>query len=69
MIVRRAHLSLGFFSFLRGGGTGASPLVSFLTAFFTNFFLGVDCASDSDVTSETEDSICEAIVGFGLTPI
>lgn len=33
-----AHFSLGFFSFLRGGGTGASP--SFFATFFTTFFLG-----------------------------
>lgn len=42
--VATAHFSLGFFSFLRGGGTGASPpaapSLSFFTTFFTIFFLG-----------------------------
>lgn len=81
-----AYLSFGFFSFFRGGGTGASPLdaasFSFFTTFFTSFFFG---ASTSDgveggdtgvwgvdsVFTETEDSICAAILGFafGFIPI
>lgn len=75
----RAHFSLGFFSFLRGGGTGASaPLAapaSFFT-FLTIFFLGASFGGSVGVAgsllSETEDSIWAAVVGlaFGaLTPI
>lgn len=47
--VARAHFSLGFFSFLRGGGTGASAPAapaapSFFTTFLTTFFLGASAA-------------------------
>lgn len=80
-----AHFSLGFFSFLRGGGTGTSaPALapSFFTTFFTTFFLGAASGAagaasagvdGADSTfSVTEDSICAAVVDLplvGLTPI
>uniref|UniRef100_S4PTG8 Uncharacterized protein n=1 Tax=Pararge aegeria TaxID=116150 RepID=S4PTG8_9NEOP len=68
---------MGFFSFLRGGGTGASPLVpslSFLTIFLTTFFLGGSAVlGDSGVEGAesvfTEDSIWAAVLGLDLMPI
>lgn len=71
-----AYFSLGFFSFFRGGGTGASvlaPSFSFLITFLITFFLGASVASGvfglGSVFAETEDSIKAAVEGFGLTPI
>lgn len=76
----RAHYSLGFFSFLRGGGTGVSPPVAdtFFTTFLTTFFLGTSAGAVSvfwvvvsvgvEVVdsgfSDTEDSIWAAVVVF-----
>lgn len=72
-----AHFSLGCFSFLRGGGTGASApaaAVSFFTTFLTIFFLGGSAgagAESGDAVAPTDDSILAAVdvLSLVLTPI
>lgn len=70
---KSAHFSLGFFSFLRGGGTGASAPVaaaslSFFTTFLTSFFFG-GSAGVFAAAAATDDSIRAAMVSLGFTPI
>lgn len=56
--VADAHFSLGFFSFLRGGGTGASApvaLASFFTTFLTTFFLGTSAEGTAGSFATLDD--------------
>lgn len=66
-----AHFSLGFFSFFRGGGTGASapPAPSFFTTFFTTFFLGVSAGAAGVVGTAGVPVATLALGGAGVDSV